>query len=369
MTWLAGFLLGAQVLVALLVAFQYAHAPDLEREAPADPGAAAPRVLAIVPARNEEANISACVAALCAQRHAALRVVVVDDSSADGTAERARAAGARVIAAGPLPDGWLGKNHACFVGAGAARADETFFWFVDADLRAGPDCLARMLAAAQRTGADLVSVLPRVETRSFWEHVAQALVAQIIYAWLPARDVNDPGRKAAAATGPCLLFRRSAYEHIGGHAAVRGEVVEDLRLAERAKASGRRLLYGRGIGLATLRMYDSLGAIVRGWSKNFHVALGRAPYLAPLVAAALFAIYGGPPVVTVLAAACGRSRAALVAGLATAVALLARVDLHRRYRLTLRHLWAMPLGAAVVAFILLRSALRRPVDWKGRAVR
>src|SRR5262249_37921742 len=209
---------------------------------------------------------------------------------------------------------WLGKNHACWVGSRAAAEDEVFFWFVDADLRAEPDCLARMVAAAQRTEAALTSIMPRVETLSFWEDVTQALGAQIIYAWLPARDVNDPKHKAAAATGPCMLFRRDAYEQIGGHETVRGEVVEDLRLAERAKASGGRLLYGLGVGLATLRMYDSLGAIVRGWSKNFHIALGRAPWLAPVLAAGLFLVYGGPFVLAGVFAALQLWTAAFLAG-------------------------------------------------------
>jgi glycosyltransferase involved in cell wall biosynthesis len=365
MIWLAGFVLGAQVLMALLVAFQYAHAPDLaDYKLDGEP----PKVLAIVPARNEEKNIEACVAALGGSSYRNLRVLVVDDNSTDLTAELAREWGAEVISAGELPEGWLGKNHACWVGTRAAK-DEEFFWFIDADLRVEPDCVTHMVAAAQRKNADLVSLLPRVETLSFWEDAAQALVAQMIYAWLPTRDINDPKHKAAAATGPCMLFRRSAYAKIGGHEAVRSEVVEDLRLAERTKADGCTLVYGRGIGLAALRMYDSLGAIVRGWSKNFHVALGRAQWFAPIAALLLFLTYGGPFVLTALFAALHLRAAAIVAGAAAFVAIVARIDLKRRYRLTLRNLWTMPLGAAVVAFILVRSSLRRPIDWKGRSVR
>ena len=362
---LAGFVLGAQVLALLLVAFQYAHAPDISREkASADQ----PKVLAIVPARNEEKNIEACVAALVASAYQGLRVVVVDDGSTDLTAEMAREWGAEVIPAGELPEGWLGKNHACWVGTRAAR-DEEFFWFVDADLRVEADCLLHLVAGAQREKADLISIMPRVETLSFWEDVVQALVAQIIYAWLPSRDINDPKHKAAAATGPCMLFRRSAYDKIGGHEAVRGEVVEDLRLAERVKAAGCKLVYGRGVRLATLRMYDSLSAIVRGWSKNFHVALGRVPWLAPIGALLLFLAYGGPFLLAATFAALRLQTPAIIAGSAALVAILARVDVRRRYRLTLRNLWAMPLGAAVVAFILVRSSMRRPIDWKGRPVR
>ena len=365
MTALAGFVLGAQLLALVLVWFQYSHAPDLSRyRLDGEP----PRVLAIVPARNEAKNIEACVASLVGSSYPHLRVLVVDDDSNDGTPELAREWGAEVISAGELPEGWLGKNHACWAGTRAAR-DEEFFWFVDADLRVEPDCLTHLVAAAQRHDAALVSLMPRVETLSFWEDVAQALVVQIIYAWLPARDINDPKHKAAAATGPCMLFRASAYTQIGGHEALKGEVVEDLRLAERTKAAGGKLVYGRGITLATLRMYDSLAAIVRGWAKNFHVGLGRAQWFAPIGALLLLLAYGGPFVLLAVFAALRLKVAAIVAGAAALAAILGRLDLHRRYRLSLRSLWAMPLGAAVVAYIVVRSSLRRPIDWKGRPVR
>jgi glycosyltransferase involved in cell wall biosynthesis len=365
MIWLAGFVLGAQVLMALLVWFQYAHAPDLEDY---ELDGERPKVLAIVPARNEAGNIETCVAALRGSTYPHLRVLVVDDDSNDGTPELAREWGAEVISAGDLPEGWLGKNHACWVGTRAAK-DEEFFWFIDADLRVEPDCLGHMVAAAQRKGADQVSLMPRVETLSFWEDAAQALMVQIIYAWIPLRDINDPKHKAAAATGPILLCRRTKYEEVGGHEALKGEVVEDLRLAEKTKAAGGKLVYGRGISLAALRMYDSLGSIVRGWGKNTHVAWGNAQWIAPILALAMFLTYGAPFVLTAVFAALRLTTPAIVAGIASAVAIFARIDLRRRYRLTVRNLWAMPLGAAVVAYIFIRSSTRRPIDWKGRAVR
>jgi cellulose synthase/poly-beta-1,6-N-acetylglucosamine synthase-like glycosyltransferase len=357
----------AQILAALAVAWNWRHAPDIAAEPPL--AIAGPRVLALVPARNEEANIGACVAALRLSTYPRLRVRVIDDGSSDRTAALARAAGAEVIAAGELPPGWLGKNHALWVGAQGAT--EEFLLLVDADLRVAPDCVARMVGAAERARADLLSIVPRVETVTFWERAAQALVAQIIYAWLPAREVNDPRKRAAAATGPCMLFRRSAYEQIGGHQAVRGEVVEDLRLAEAVKRARLRLVYGRGVALASLRMYDSLGAIVRGWSKNFHVALAGALWLAPPLALALLLAYAGPWLLVPLAAVAGAWRALALALGATLVAVVARRDASRRYGID-GAVWLAPLGAGVVAFILLRSALqaaaRRPFVWKGRSV-
>jgi hypothetical protein len=189
---------------------------------------------------------------------------------------------------------------------------------------------------------------------------------------MPAKEVNDPASPRANGIGPFMLFRREAYERIGGHEAVRAEVIEDLKLAEIVKRGGHGLLLVRGTSLAAVRMYDSLPAIVRGWSKNFHVALGRAFALAPLFAAGILLLFAGPFVVPPLALLAG-DHAALGMGLAALAALVAgRADLARRYGIGIDGIAATPLGASVIAFILLRSAFRaatgRRFVWKGREV-
>ncbi|MSP59864.1 MAG: glycosyltransferase [Myxococcales bacterium] len=364
--------LAGQLLSALAVWWNHLHTPDVALGAPVNE---APPLLVIVPARNEEHNIAACVASLLASDYPRLLVRVVDDGSTDRTVERARAAAADdprfdLLPAGDLPPGWLGKNHALWVGARAPSATSEPPWvlFLDADLRVAPTCLARAVAAAERTSADLFTMMPRLEMVSFWEVAAQVLMAQLIVAWLPAKELNDPRHRRAAAIGPFMLFRRTAYERIGGHEAVHGEVVEDLRLAERVKGAGLRLVYMRGIAEATVRMYDSLPAIVRGWSKNFHVALGRARFTAPLVAAGLLFFFAGPWLLGPIAAASGAWPAAMVGLAAAAVAALGRIDLASRYGITARAPWLAPLGAVVVAWIVLASVLRRRIEWKGRPV-
>jgi hypothetical protein len=208
---------------------------------------------------------------------------------------------------------------------------------------------------------------------TFWEQAVQLVVAQMICAWLPARAANDPGSPAAVGTGPFLLFRRAAYDRIGGHAAVRAEVVEDLALAQAVKRAGLRLLVTRAPGQASLRMYDSLAAIVRGWSKNFHVALGGAPWMAPLLAAGMLLVYAGPFLLPPLALVLRAWSALAVALLAMVSAIAARRDLERRFAVSARRSYLAALGAPVVAWILLRAAWRvllgRPIDWRGRMVR
>jgi len=363
-----------QALLALATWFNHRQLPDAEAETPLAPDQAPP-LLVVVPARDEEANIGDCVKSLLMSDLPRLRLRVVDDDSRDATAARTREAAAgdprfELVAAGALPDGWLGKNHALAVGA---VGDEPWLLFVDADVRVAPDALSRALASSVRRDADLFTMMPRVAMRGFWEVAVQPLIAQLIDAWLPAREINDPRHRRAAAIGPFMLFRRAAYARIGGHEAVRGEVVEDLRLAEAIKRAGLRLVYARGIRLATVRMYDSLGAIVRGWTKNFHVALAGALWAAPLVALGLLLLDAGPFALPIAAAAVGARAAWAVALASLAVAVGARLDLARRFGVTARHLWLAPLGACVVAWIVLASALRAAtggtVRWKGRAVR
>jgi hypothetical protein len=274
-----------------------------------------------------------------------------------------------VLQAGPLPPGWLGKNHALDVGVSvSAGAGAEWILFVDADMRVSPTCLSRAVAAAEARRADLLTMLPRLEAHSFWELAAQTLAVHVILLSLDSHAVNDPASPRAAAFGPFMLFRASAYARIGGHAAVRGEVVEDLRLAENVKRAGLRLVLTRGTSLASLRMYDSLGAIVRGWSKNFHLAVDGKRWAAPLVVAALLFFYGAPwvlPFVAALAAPGGAALAVSLVALAAAVA--ARFDFARMYGVTARQPYLAPLGSLVLGWILVRAVTCR-VEWKGRPV-
>jgi cellulose synthase/poly-beta-1,6-N-acetylglucosamine synthase-like glycosyltransferase len=207
-----------QLLLALAAWFNQRNAPDAAAEPPLPPDEA-PSLLVVVPARDEEANIGACIAALRASDHPRWRLRVVDDNSRDGTAAAARAAAdgdprVEIVGAGAMPDGWLGKNHALTVGARGAA--EPWILFLDADVRVAPSCLSHALACAVRRGADLFTMMPKLEMRSFWEVAVQPLVAQLIDAWLPAREINDPRHRRAGAIGPFLLFRREAYQASAG---------------------------------------------------------------------------------------------------------------------------------------------------------
>jgi glycosyltransferase involved in cell wall biosynthesis len=233
-------------------------------------------VSAIVPARNEEATIAFCVESLAAQQEI-VEIIVVNDQSTDGTAaelERlsARYPQLRVLETASVPSGWVGKNYA--VSLGAAQATGDWLLFTDADGFHLPGSTARALADAAATGAGLVSYSPEQEMHTWWE---RALIP-FIYTRLGRRfsydDVNDPESPAAAANGQYLLIRREDYARIGGHAAVAGEVLEDVALASLAKHAGVRLHFASGLGIIRVRMYRTFGAMWEGWSKNLFPLMG-----------------------------------------------------------------------------------------------
>ena len=227
-------------------------------------------ISAVVPARNEEANIARAVASLAAQPEIT-EILVVNDGSTDGTAAvLARLAATepklRVLDAGPLPAGWVGKNHAVWQGAQHARGQ--WLLFTDADAVHLPGSAARALGDAQRFGAAMISYSPEQEMHKWWERALIPFVFCRLSQLYPYKIVNDPRSPIAAANGQYLLIRRDAYQEIGGHAAVAGEVLEDVALARRARAAGVPLHFAADTQIARVRMYATFAAMWEGWTKN-----------------------------------------------------------------------------------------------------
>jgi glycosyltransferase involved in cell wall biosynthesis len=233
-------------------------------------------VSAIIPARNEEASIARAVESVAMQIEV-WEVIVVNDQSTDRTgailAELAkRIPKLRVIEAGPLPAGWVGKNHAVSIGAAAAQGD--WLLFTDADTHHYPGATRRALGDAVDHDAVLVSYSPEQEMKTWWE---RALIP-FVYCRLAARfsfaRVNDRKQPDAAANGQFLLVLKDAYEAVGGHAVVAREILEDVALARLVKQNGYGIYFTAPMGVVRTRMYRSFAAMWEGWTKNLYPLMG-----------------------------------------------------------------------------------------------
>lgn len=250
-----------------------------------------PHVSILVPARDEAARIGPCVQSLLAQQGVDFELLVLDDESSDGTRQvvlRAGRGDARldVIPGEPLPPGWLGKNWAC--SQLAQRARGRILVFTDADVRWSPLALRCLLAEIAR--ADVVTVWPTQRTCTWAERLVVPLMALAVQGYLPVWLVNGTNWPlAAAANGQCLAFHRASYEALGGHAAVRGSVLEDVALAQRVKRQRMGLRMVDGAGLITCRMYTSWQEVLHGYAKNILAGHGDSVML--LLADTLFHLW------------------------------------------------------------------------------
>ena len=238
-----------------------------------------PSVTAIVPARNEEMVIAACIRSLSRQPEVA-EILVVDDQSTDKTAEIVRGLMAktphlRLLETPDVPSGWVGKNNAVFLGANAAKGP--WLLFTDADAELQPGAVARALQIAREKDAVLISFSPEQVTETWYEKALIPFVYSRLAKHFSYDAVNNAASPAAAANGQFLMIRHDAYDVIGGHASVASEVLEDVGLAKRAKAAGFRLWFGSGQGIVRVRMYRSFGAMWQGWRKNLYQLVGGTP--------------------------------------------------------------------------------------------
>ena len=353
--------------------------------APAEtPPAAVPTVAIIIPARDEAANIGRCLAAIIAQAYPAerLSVVIVDDHSADDTFAIAAAVAAEhrcvsVLRSPPLPPGWVGKSHACWIGACAAGERAEWLCFIDADAWAEPALVAGAMAAVTAEKLDLLSLAPRQELQSFAERLIMPCGLYLLGFCQDLRAVQAPESHEAVATGQFMLIRRSAYEAIGGHAAVRHAICEDLMLARAVKRSGRRVLLQDGRHVLATRMYTGWATLWIGISKNLSEMLGGPWRTAAIAVAAVVLAWAAVFIPVADAAACaGGARSACWALAPAALGSAAAFGLHiagsAYFRIPVWYGLLFPFGYSVGAAIAADSVRRRwlgGISWKGRAYR
>jgi glycosyltransferase involved in cell wall biosynthesis len=321
-------------------------------------------VSVIVPARNEEASLGACLESLVAQTGIGFEIIVVDDGSTDRTRDIADSfPNVRVIEPGPLPEGWSGKNNA--VAAGAAQARGEWLLFTDADTIHLPDSLAKAAAEATKTHADLLSYSPEQEVHGFWERAVMPVIFADLARKYPPWRISDPSSKLAAANGQYLLVSRSAYTAVGGHTAVADSLLEDVALARLIKRAGYRITFRYGGDAVRTRMYRSFPQLREGWTKNLSLlfpdaislALWRVLEFAAVIACLTFAV---------MLVVQGDWRHAILFCIVPFLIVMRIATAHFSWTSNVLGV----LGLPIFSYLLLRSKLSHrmgSVSWKGRS--
>lgn len=331
-------------------------------------------VSVILPVRNQAETVAATLDSLLAQTHPGLEVIVVEGRSEDGTPQVLEAYGDRIrlLEEPPLPEGWVGKNWACWRGVQVARGE--LLLFTDGDTLYRPDLVVRAVAYLEREDLDLLTLYPRLRMESFWERAFLPLLAFLVGLTHRGARMNRPDTPWAMGNGMFLLFRRAAYDALGGHAAVRARVDEDYRLALRTKAHGLRIRMVDAQDLLEVRMYRNLREVWMGFAKNLFPGLdfrrARVVRSTALLVATLvvpFLLLG----LGVFQWAASGILVPLLAGGVSASAVWARLAAaYRRLGSPWTYALLAPFTGLLMVALLLDSARRylrgEGVAWKGR---
>ncbi len=371
-------------LVVLLVTLRgLARHQPLKPAAPRVRSAAdeAPLVSVLVPARNEEGRVLAdCVRSILSQDYDCFEVVAVDDRSTDATGTILRAIARsderlRVVDGAELPAGWLGKPFALQQALDAARGE----WVLatDADMIFDASALSTALDYARERRLDALTFIPHFESRSFWERVIIPTWSWVMLMYVLCYRVESEGTREAVGIGGFFLMRRAALDGAGGYRALKDEVMEDMRLAERLKQSGARIGFRYAPGLVRTRMYTNFREMWECSTKNWFSGMKFSAGLALCAVLTMYLFAVAPPVAALVCAArlaAGEGSWLLFVPLlltwAAQVSILAA--LNRRCRVPFAYALATPLGFATLYTMLLDSTVRvvtgRGVTWKGRKV-
>ena len=333
----------------------------------------APRVAVVVPARNEADVIERVIRALLQQDYPGpLRIFVVDDHSTDGTAEEVvKAANVRsdrltILSATALPAGWTGKMWALAQGVErAAEFSPDYFLFTDADIVHSPGSVSSLVAMAQASGLDMVSMMVKLECSSFAERALIPAFVFFFFMLYPPEWVNDRRKRTAGAAGGDILVRAEALRKAGGIETIRNELIDDCALAREIKRKGGIWL-GLTRNASSIRSYEGFSGIGRMISRNAFYQLRHSVWLLLGTLLGLGITYLVPPVLVFLG-----GWASVVGGLAWVAMSLCFLPMVRFYGLS--PLWAvtLPFVALFYAGATVHSAVQywmgRGGEWKGRA--
>jgi len=339
--------------------------------------ATAPLVSVLVPARNEARNIASCLRSLLRQDYPNFEVIVLDDGSEDATeaiveslAREDLSRRLRIVSGQELPPGWLGKNFACHQLSLYAEGD--YLLFTDADTVHGIRAISSSIAALEDTNCDFLSIFPRQITESLAERLAVPLMLLYVVGLLPTWLVRRSKNAAfSAANGQYMFYRRAAYEAIGGHAAVREVILEDVIMGQRVKKAGFKQLLPDGTDTVSCRMYHSSLEVWNGFSKNIYAFFGFKLYWIILFLIINILVFIGPFFVVLAGWITQRPANFTWLWLPLAqivMAWLIRLGIAVRFGFRGMDIFLHPLSIIYMVFIAINSVRwrKRGVQWKGR---
>ncbi|MEU8261279.1 glycosyltransferase family A protein [Micromonospora sp. NPDC048999] len=366
------------VAVAACTLHSWVNATRWLRRPAAGPVEVTEAVAVLLPLRDEADRVTPCLRALLAQRGVPdLRIVVLDDSSTDDTAEVVRAVAGddprvTLLTGVAPPPGWLGKPHACWQLATRTGPAPTVLAFVDADVVLTPYAVAAAVTELRKAGVTLLSPYPRIVVRTAGDRLVQPLLQWLWLTFLPLRAMErSPRPSLAAAGGQFLVLDRAGYLRAGGHAAVADKVLEDIELARAVKRAGGRIALADGSRLAACRMYETWPELRDGYTKSLWASFGH-PSAATVAVALLLLLFTAPPLLALGALLADTPLVAALALAAYAAGVAGRVV---SARATGGRAWpdalAHPVSVVFLGWLTLRSyhlRKRRRLSWRGRPV-
>ncbi|MDG5470552.1 glycosyltransferase family 2 protein [Jeotgalibacillus sp. ET6] len=328
------------------------------------------KVSILIPMRNEEKNVEGLITSVKKIQYPSIEVVILNDQSTDRTQELLNQhtkgdSRFTVISGSSLPEGWVGKVHACEQLSKKGRGD--YLLFLDADVRVKPDVIHQSLHIMEKNDARLVTGFPRFPVTPFLGKLLVPLQHFFIFFHLPNLVANKTTYPAfTAAHGAFMFFERKAYEAIGGHRAVKSSLIEDIQITRELKKSGYKAILANVAPSVTCFMYDTNKEVWNGFLKNIYVGLGRSPFTAMLVSLFYLVFYFAP---LLLAVAFLWTRdwtwllPLLLVFIQTAI-------IDRVTKQTVLHFLLMPISSVALTVLLwssmLRSLTQKGYEWKGR---
>ena len=334
-----------------------------------------PMISILVPARNEEDTIEACIRSLCEQDYDNYEVIVLNDHSQDATGDILHQLQSEycdrlsVIEGTLLPNHWIGKPHACH--QLSLKASGEYILFTDADTIHDRHSISSLISYAQKHKIDMLSAVPKQQLHLFWEHVAVPFIHTLYLTYLPHDLImNNPNPQFAAANGQALLFKRESYLEIGGHTSVSSSIAEDIDLAIRMKSFGKRLCHSSALEIISCRMYRTSRDVFTGFSKNVFATMHFDIYKLLFFVTHLFFTYVFPFIALIIGIVFNESLIMIFSGTSILLGMSLRTIIAMYFGYPMWHAFLHGLTAFTFIVFAIYSAIwsmkKNGTEWKGR---